>query len=303
MKRRLVKQGAATLMISLPSKWIQANHLGKCDEIDLIEKNNLLEISTSTKENKEITLTINKENSHDIKNLLTHIYRKGYNKIILKGDFKPLIWKIRSITNNLLLGFEITEHSLKELVLENISEPTEQKYEILQKKLFQTINETHSITLQSAEKNDFDAFQEIEDLRRNNDRFILFCRRILMKGLTGKNIPTQWELLTFLTHIQHSYYYLYHYLSKNKILSSKKLYSSLKELTNYLELFEKAYSEKKLENIHQINKLKEKYPLGECLKAIEKSHGHEAVALSYIREIFRLIQIGTSPLIIEILDQ
>lgn len=302
MKRRLVKQGAATLMISLPSKWIQANNLGKGDEVNLEEKNNVLTLSSSLKENKEIVINITKENSHDLKNILTHLYRKGYQKIILQGEFKHLTKEIRNITNNLLLGFEITEHNTKELVLENISEPVEQKYEILQKKIINTLKETNLIILENIAKNNLSNLSEIEELRNNNDKYILFCRRILIQGKTGRNQITNWEFLTFLTHIQHTYYYLYEYLTKNKV-NTKRLIPLLNELNNYLLLLEDSFIKKDLTSIHKINKLKHKFQFGECIVSLESSKGSDAVAFSYIRELFRLIQISTSPLILEILNQ
>jgi phosphate uptake regulator len=301
MKRRLVKQGTATLMISLPSKWIQANNLGKGDEIDIDEKNNTLFLSTSSKVNKEIVIKITNNNRKDLKNILTHAYRKGFNKILLQGSFQDSIREIRSIVNNLLMGFEITEHDKSQLILENISEPTEQKYDILIKKLFHIVKETQEIILADSKSNKFNNFQEIEDLKKQHDRFILFCRRVLIKGNTGKALITQWEFLTFLMHIEHNYFYLYKYLSSNKI-SSKRLFSLILELNNYFELYEDAYLNKNIESIHKINLLKEKFQFGDCIKLLEQTKGSETVALSYIREIFRLIQIGTSPLLIESLD-
>ena len=36
MKRKLVKQGAGTMMISLPTKWIKENNLDKGDEVGAV---------------------------------------------------------------------------------------------------------------------------------------------------------------------------------------------------------------------------------------------------------------------------
>ena len=52
MKRKLVRQGSSTLMISLPSKWVKSNNLDKGSEIDIDEKENVLEISVERKEKK-----------------------------------------------------------------------------------------------------------------------------------------------------------------------------------------------------------------------------------------------------------
>ena len=56
MIRKLVKQGAATMMISLPARWIKFNQLGKGDEINLEEKENEIRVTTGKidKKKKEI---------------------------------------------------------------------------------------------------------------------------------------------------------------------------------------------------------------------------------------------------------
>ena len=45
MKRKLVKQGTTTLMISLPSKWLKNNALNKGDEIEISDDQNGLIIT------------------------------------------------------------------------------------------------------------------------------------------------------------------------------------------------------------------------------------------------------------------
>ena len=292
------------MMISLPSKWIKANKLGKGDEIDLIEDNGKLVVGAEIKEGKkEIEIELNEENKQDIGNLLTHIYRRGFDRVVLKGQHKGILRELREVVESLLLGFEITSVGKDKLVIENISEPTEQKYDIMFKKTFQIIKETQEMIKEDYEKNKFQNFQDITDLRKQQDRFILFCRRLLSKRNTGKNQALHWELLIFLMHIQHRYWYLYQYLSKNKIEKSKQVKELLDVLIHYFNLYENAYFEKKISSIHKINKMKKEYYMGKCLKALEKSRGKESVILAYIREIFRIMQIGTSPILSEILEK
>ena len=46
MKRRIVKQGAATMTISLPAPWIKKFGLKEGDELNIEEKGKLIEITT-----------------------------------------------------------------------------------------------------------------------------------------------------------------------------------------------------------------------------------------------------------------
>lgn len=303
MKRKLVQQGSSTMMISLPSKWIKENQLGKGSEIDLEEENNKIVISQEGKKDgkKEITIELNDENKKDIKNILTHAYRRGFDKIVLKH--LTGIKEVKSIVNELLLGFELTEINQNNVTIENISEPTEQKYDIMLKKAFQIIEETQEIVINDFEKNKLVNLEDIEDLKKQQDRFLLFCRRLLIKENIEKSIISSWEVLNFLMHVEHRYFYLYKFASENKIKPSKETLELVNSLKEYFNLYKKAYFEKDITSIHKINNLRNEFYFGKCIKYLEKSKGKETVVLSYIREIFRIIQLGTSPILNERLDQ
>lgn len=304
MKRKLVKQGAATMMVSLPAKWIKQQGLDKGDEIDVDEKENKLVISLeSPNKKKEIVLEIKEENKANLIHLLTHLYRRGFDKIELKGTDQEIVKKIRNEIDNLLLGFELTEKTDKSCVIENISEPSESKYGVMLKKVFMLIKETQEITLNDAHSSKFANFDEIQKIKNLCDKFILFCRRLIMKRELEEDKLLEWELLTFLMHIEHTYYYLYEYAAENKVKVNNELKELLREAVNYFEIYKDAYYEKEIKFVHKIWKLKSEYQFGRILKAIEKSEGKNAVIGSYLREIFRLIQVGTSPILAEVLEK
>ncbi|MCX6748574.1 MAG: AbrB/MazE/SpoVT family DNA-binding domain-containing protein [Candidatus Pacearchaeota archaeon] len=299
MRRKLVKQGAATMMISLPSKWIKQNNLDKGDEIELEELGGNLLISSENinKKEKEISIGLNEKNKEDIKNILTHFYRRGFDKIIFNKINQETAEKIRTFTNNLLLGFEVTERDSSKCIVENISEPSDEKYEVILKKVFSIISETQDLVINDFENHSINNLAEIEEIKNQHDKFVFFCKRLLFKNKAEKENILEWELLTFLMHIEHSYYYLYKYVHEKKIKPNKEALSLLRESKDYFKLFSEAYYTGKIEFIHQIDKLKFKYQFGNCLNYIEKSSGKEGVLFCYIREIFRLIQIGASPIL------
>lgn len=303
MKRKLVKQGASTMMISLPTKWIKENKLDKGDEIDLEERNNNLIIGTSMKEKKEIIIEINEENKKDIENLLTHIYRRGFDKIIFNGSYKDSLKNIRSVVSDLLLGFEITQSSQNSITIENLSEPTGQKFDLMLKKSFQIVEETQNIVNNDFEQNKLINLEEIIDLKKQHDRFLLFCRRLLSREKNDKSLLSSWEILNFLMHIEHRYYYLYKYASEGKLEKSKNILELLNGLKEYFKLYSSAYFDSNANAIHKINNMKKEYYFGKCIEYLEKSKGRQSVLLSYIRELYRIIQLGTSPILNEILEK
>lgn len=302
MKRKLVKQGAATMMISLPSKWIKENKLDKGDEVDLIEKNNTIIIGSSEIKKESAKIKITPENNKYIGNLLTQAYRKGFDKIILIGDHKNISKEIRDTVTFSMLGFEITSSKEGELAIENISEPTEQRYEIIIKKVFTIIKETIEIISEDVKKGVFNNITDISDLRKQHDRFTLFCRRLISKGKSDRNSVSEWEILTFLMHIEHKYYYLYQYLQSNKIKTTKEMTELLSVQTEGLDLLQIAYFDHKLEAISKLYDLRDKYYFGKCIQFLEKSSAKNSIVISELREIIRLIQIGASPIASEIIE-
>ena len=253
-------------------------------------------------QNKETTIEITENNRKDIKVILTHLYRKGFNTIRINNITTELLNEIKTVTEELLLGFEITEQSDDKCTIENISEPTEEKFDALFRRIFLIIKETQAIITKDFESNAFTHLKEIEEFNTQLDKFVLFCRRIVAKEKYEKNPIITWELLTFLTHIQHAHYYLYKYASENKIKTDKNMTYLTNSLKEYFDLYYEAYFRKDIKYIHKINQLKTEFHFGQCIKYLELSSGKNNVVHSYIREIFRIIQIGTSPLLSELIE-
>jgi len=291
------------MMISLPSKWIKANKLDKGSEISLEEQNGKLVIGAEIREKKEISIKLDGDKKKELRNILTHAYRKGFDKITILGNANDCLKQIKSVINDMLLGFEITDISKDKVIIENISEPSSQKYDVMLKKCFQVIEETQDLVIADFEANKFSNLEDIADLRKQHDRFGLFCRRLLVRGETSRNPITQWELHTFLTHIEHRYQYLYEYAAKNKIEKNKEILSLLRDSKEYFKLFKEASDNLDISIVNKINLLRSEYYFGRCLKALEKAKGRDCVLLSYIREIFRIMQIATSPILAELLEK
>lgn len=304
MKRKLIKQGRAGHTIYLPKKWVEKKGLNNGDEIDLIETDTGLVVGSHIKENKEITIELNETNRTDLRTILTHVYRVGYNKITITNIGEKEYKKIKKVTNELLLGFEITDKQVDKCSIENLSEPREQKYEVLLRRIFLIIKETQDLVIKDFERNEFFNLKEVEGLRKQQDKFILFCKRVLIKEKYERNIIINWELLKYLMHIEHAHHYMYKYAADNKISQvDSNIIKLLKDLKDYFNQYYTAYFKRDLEIAHKINNMKKKYHFGECLDFIEKSSGKNAVIFSYIRELFRWIQIGTSPLLSEIFER
>lgn len=302
MERKLIKQGGGGFTIYLPKKWIERKKLKQGDFVKVSETESSLIIGSDVKQKESISIALTKETETDVRNILTHAYRKGFNKIIINTTRKDLLKGIKSVTSKFLLGFEVTEIHSDRYVIENISEPEGEKYDVMLKKVFLIISETNEMIHEDFEKNKLDSFEEIVEMKENCDKFVLFCKRLLTKEKYARDTTLAWELLTFLMHIEHTYFSLYEYTKNNRVKLNKEALL-IKNLGDYFSLLENAYYKKDIDSIHKINSLRKDFQFGKCLDLIEKSNGKNSVVYSFIRELFRLVQIGSSPILSEIFEK
>ena len=209
MKRRLIKQGGGGFTIYLPKKWADSKGLKEGDDVHIKERDTALIIQSARQERSEKTIELNEHNRKDMYPLLTHTYRGGADKLTFNNVTPADVKSIKQYAERLLLGFEVTDVKDNTLILENISEPKEERYEALFRRIFLIIKETHTLLEESARTGTYDSLSEVEIIRDQQDKFILFCKRTLIKERKEINPSIEWELLTWLMHINHSYHYLY----------------------------------------------------------------------------------------------
>ena len=151
MKRRLIKQGEEEDSPSTSQKSGQTRK-GSKKETTSTSKNETPH-SSSNQHDKNVakeTIELNEHNRKDMYPLLTHTYRGGADKLTFNNVTPADVKSIKQYAERLLLGFEVTDVKDNTLILENISEPTEERYEALFRRIFLIIKETHTLLEESA---------------------------------------------------------------------------------------------------------------------------------------------------------
>ena len=301
MNRKLIKQGKGGFTIYLPKKWVDGRGLKEGENIDIYESDEFLIVGSDKKGRKEITIDISEINKKDLKHMLTHLYRRGYDIIKLNHLDSNLTTKVRKITEELLLGFELTEKGDDFCVLESISEPTEQKYDLLLKRSFLLIKDTIELII-----NDFGKYEQVKEsysLMIQQEKFVLFCRRILNREKYIKNSLVSWELLTHLMHIEHALYYMYEYAVKKKIKKDFDIIRTMINLRDQFDLLYGAYHKKDLKNIHHNFNARKEYCFVTCFDNIEKFKGSKSGLFAHLRGVFRWVNATNSPVMSILLQE
>jgi len=297
MKRKLIQQ-RESFTITLPKDWIEKFKLKAGDEINLDPANNQLVISAGgLKEKKEISIKITKENEFFLYSNLALMYRMGYDRITIEVYAPKVIEKIEEIVEKYLLGFGIAEKTKTNCIIENVTEPSEEKFDVLMRRLFLIIKETSQVVLSDMQAGEYKNLKKISDYRNQHDRYVFFCRRIISKRLLKEEHPgLNWELLVFLMHIEHGYHSLYRYLQKNKKFKvSRGTIKLFKEAEKYFDLFYHAHYKRDKEKLIEMKKTKDKLLYDESYGLMAKTTGPESVIVCHIREIIKFIVIGATP--------
>lgn len=301
MKRKLIQQGLGGFTIYLPKKWIDSKGLKKGSELELREVSEDLIISSDRIAKKIAKKDISGNSQIEIKNTLTHLYRNGYDliELIISSDKEYVL--IKKIVSDILMGFEITEKKSESLILENLSEPASEKYDSLLRRIFLINKEMYSLIIRNFSSGVCEDILEMQDLKINLDKLILFCKRVLNKSRLERDPIIDWELLTFLMHIAHSSYYLFEHAHNKKVIISEDLVFIANICSEQYDLFYDAFYKKDISKIDEINKNKSKYQIELIEDLLRKEK--DKLLVSFFRENLRLIQIGTSPILSHLLDK
>ena len=178
MKRRLIKQGADALTLTVPKEWTKLHHLKSGDEVDLTTDGAMLLIHAQPSNQKRKTrIHLSKENQKLHRMLLAQAYRSGFEEIEITYEKATQLANMYVLIEE-LLGMEITHQNEKMLTLQSVAIPDYQQYNTLFRRIFHIIESGFSYLAADAQSGELDS-QKIEALQKNLLRNSNFCIRIL----------------------------------------------------------------------------------------------------------------------------
>ena len=240
MKRKLVKQGAATLMVSLPSKWIRQNKLDKGDEVSLEEDNQNLVIKVSEETKKEQKAKIDVSDFFPLTNVvLIDLYIKGVDELEITFDKPEIVQDYQKRTINELIGFEIIKQTHNSILLKDITGESSQEIDAIIKRIFFIINSMVEELIEAIEKKQ--SMGPIIDIDTSVNKFVNFCLRILNKRGYPENKKTThfYGIVRQLEEVGDSYKEIAEAI-KNGEKTDKNQLEIIRETRKFLEIFQEA---------------------------------------------------------------
>ncbi len=182
MKRKIVKHGPSSLTVSMPIKWAKKYGLMPGDEIDILEDENSLILTTykSSPIKKEMIINLDKTKKFMLR-LLCGPYLKGYRSIKMYYS-DPNEHKNIQKGLKYLIGFEIVEQKQDSTKVEEISSGTYEKFSNILVRLFH-IQKSFLEEVNAYLKEPYDNLQDLLDIELTCDRLALYCRRLLNQNI------------------------------------------------------------------------------------------------------------------------
>ncbi len=316
MKRKIIKQGHNTLTITLPTDWARKFNLQAGKEIDLVEKENGLFISSEKQgESKRAEINISDMNIPTIWKYFMAVYREGYDEVLVKFEMDELdnpykffaqhkldlrygkkrergtIFEALQGFVNRFIGFEIVEHGKNYIVVREMGELTSKEFDNSLRKIFLILQEMSEETLEAIKTNNPKILMHIHDVDVNLDKFHDYCIRILNKTANKEQRKSQllFSTLYLLELVGDEFKNISHHLVKDfpgiKLKNILELAESVKEQFDvYYDLFYK-FDKNKIKKLSEIDsKLYFKVP-----EMYKKATEHEKEIYHHLRIIERYI--------------
>ena len=291
MNRKLVQQGSSTLMVSLPKKWIEHTHLHKGDEVEIQQLDNTLLISkgkTITKRETIINLSNYTESS--IRTFIVNAYRAGYDKVTITFQDDTQFQTITHTLRQYLLGFEITTKEKNKCIIENITEPSPDQFDILLRKIFYNITLLIEGTKERLQKKS--EFAEYLDISFSIHKYDNFCRRVIAKNNpVGSTSALYWTFLGILTHAVREFYHLNKYLDQHKIqLKDTKI---IDRISHLFKLLSDGFIHKDIQKLEQVHELEKEIIYQELYSLLGKK---ESIIYFHLGNAAKNFYLSASPL-------
>jgi phosphate uptake regulator len=238
MRRKIIKQGVATLTISLPAKWTKKFGLKPGDEISLEEKDSALLLSAvKTSGLRRETIDLSQLDAL-LKRIVAGKYLKGSDEIEVKVNSHN---KARIIQQRVreMIGMEVVQQGKNFLVVKDISGAAENTFDPILRRVFFMINAVAEESIKAFRRKDTD-LGYLEDMETNINRFTDHCFRILNKyGYPEHSkTPVLYSLVILLEQLADEYKALTKTVVKNKLVLDNSTIALVERIQKLFRQFE-----------------------------------------------------------------
>jgi len=285
MKRKIVQHGSSSLTITLPFGWAKKYGLNKGDELEVIEEGSKLSVATQAEVDSLKKVIDPAKFGAFSKNNLAHVYMLGYDDIEIKFDDERTLNDIKSLIPD-CIGLEIIDQKSDKVFLKSMMKTHESEFETSLRKSIQLTAEMGKEVIQAIKNKEYQKLKEIRHLESINNKFCMFCARILNKRgyKNAKRTNQMYEVVKHIERVADEYKYICDALSDETITVRKEVIDYLGQANQFHDNFYKIFYkfDPKLKEQLYIER-KKLWNKGK--EMIQKSKGKESLLISNIINI------------------
>lgn len=220
MKRKIIRLGESTDVISLPKNWVENHDLEPKNELEVEEKENHLIVSTEEDKGPRKTTL-------DLRDLpgspdygIGSLYMRGYDEIKVLVDDMEMVSKISREFIPQLIGFEIVEEGPNSVVIKDVTDTGEMDVNKFIERIFMLLNSMAEVCKGSDE----DFLQQIESADTKINKFMFLCLRLLNKrgAENPEDTPTLYFMIKQLESIADEYKHTAENIQKEELGETAK---------------------------------------------------------------------------------
>lgn len=219
MKRKVVQQGPATLMVSLPSAWVKQHNISKGDELEVVAVDNSLRLSAASKHTpvERIEYDLSEVEPFSVR-ALGALYKSGYDEVYLRFDSPKTIEHLCEQMADLMPGYEVMDQGKNSCLIKNIATSNESEFDTVLRRIFLVTVSMAKTTVELVKSQEYHALSALRNLETTNNKLCNFCERLLNKQGYKKprKICFMYALIWELEKLADEYKYLSDFLMQHR---------------------------------------------------------------------------------------
>ncbi len=285
MQRKLVQQGASTLMVSLPRTWIKEQGLARGKIVDVSQESGAIVVRASGSARvRETAINLSGEDESLIRTLITNTYRTGIDKTTVTFDSEKQYKLLQNTVKTKLLGFQITQKDKKSCVIESVTEPDAAQFDNILSKFF--LSAKQLLLLAHDRASGQAVSEDIDELEDRIIQYENFCLRCLSREARSSAVDF---LQLFIHSVNHGQRECYLALSTIKKSTVDASFSA--SCVEILALLVEAYTNRTTEKLHKIHSIEVS-----TRKSLQSSRKGLPMSSHYLANSLRHLYLANSPL-------
>ncbi len=179
MRRKVIRLGTNSLLVSLPSNWAKRHGIRKGDEVEMSVTPNQVRITSSQSARKNTALALADDPAVAARQIKI-AYKKGVDELEVQYN-NPKAYSSALAELKNLIGFEVVESGKTRFKIKNIATGDAGDFGTVLRRVFLALLEMAESAEESCRTGGADAKERVNAAESNIDRLTDFCKRLLNK--------------------------------------------------------------------------------------------------------------------------